>query len=50
MNLEEQARKEAERGGTEQDTDGGKGIVDPKVMEELNSPPDTENVEGGTPV
>ena len=50
MNLEEQASEEAQKRATEQDTDGGKGLANPKVMEELNSPPDTENVEGGTPV
>ena len=48
MNLEEQARMEedeAERKGGE-----AEGAINPKVAKALNNPPDTEDVEGGTPV
>ena len=48
MNLEEQARKEEDKAGQK----GGKaeGAINPKVAKALNNPPDTEDVEGGTPV
>ena len=48
VNLEEQARmkedEEGRKGGEAEET------IDPKVRKAMNNPPETEDVEGGTPV